>query len=228
MATVQLSEMEMFYQERGQGKATLLALHPSTVAGALFQWALPRNNGFRVLLPDQRGHGKTPNPAPDMHLYRLVDDMEELLEIKGVERLHGIGYSMGAAVLLGMARRNPGRFKSLAIIGATHRRPTPEQLTRLAGPLDQRKGIIREVTHPERGIRVGWEFSEQEAQKLTCPVALIAGDREQSNDVETYVELYRMLPNARLLVVPGANHFGFHNNAMVRQYLDDWYDMIAP
>lgn len=226
MPTIQLNNLPLYYQDMGQGDETLLALHPSTVSGLLFQWALPKNGRFRVLLPDQRGHGKTPNPAPDFHLYRFVDDMLHLVDALDIETLHGIGYSLGALVLLGMAVCQPQRFQSLVLIGAHHRRPTPAQLVALAGPLEQRQGLTLEVTHPERGIGVGGDFDTGALARLTCPVHLIAGDRDPVADLEGYLALFRALPQGRLLVVPNCGHFGFHTNALVLSYLRDLYENL--
>jgi 3-oxoadipate enol-lactonase len=224
MPVVQLDNLPLYYQDIGDGDDVLLALHPSTVSTTLFQWALPKNDRFRVLLPDQRGHGQTPNPAPNMHMTRLIDDMLDFLDALNVEAFHAIGYSMGAAVLLGMATQIPDRFKSLIVIGANHTPPTDEQFTHLAGPIEDRKGIVLEVLHPERGIGVGWEYDLGDLARLTCPVNLIAGDRDPVNRLEDVLELYRALPNGRLLVVPECAHFGFHTNPLVLQQLKMLYD----
>lgn len=226
MPTIQLDDLPLFYQDSGQGEETLLALHPSTVSGLLFQWALPKNGRFRVLLPDQRGHGQTPNPAPDFHLYRFVDDMLRLLDALNIETLHGIGYSLGASVLLGMAVRQPERFQSLILIGAHHRRPTPDQLTALAGPPDQRQGLVAEIMHPERGIGVGGNFDLGALGRLACPVHLIAGDRDPVADLEGYLALFRALPKGRLLVVPNCAHFGFHAHPLVLAQLHSIYENL--
>lgn len=225
-----IGDLNLFYQVRGDpnSREVLLALHPATVNGDLFSWALPRaRNHLRILLPDQRGHGKTANPAPDMHMSRLIDDMLGLLDALDVRRLHGVGYSMGAAVLLGIAQEAPEKVKSLLLMGATHRAPTPEQLMYLAGPLDHRKGVVLEATHPVTGIRGGWTIELARLNRLHTPVAIIGGDREQVQDVEAYVELYRALHDAQLYIVPDCDHFGFHTNPAVRHYLEAWYRTLV-
>ena len=227
MPVIQLDNLPLYYQDIGDGDDVLLALHPSTVSGTLFQWALPKNDRFRVLLPDQRGHGQTPNPAPNMHMTRLIDDMLDFLDALDINEFHGIGYSMGAAVLLGLATQIPERIKSLIIIEANHRPPTDEQFTHLAGPIEERKGIVREIMHPERGIGVGWEYDLADLARLKSPVYLIAGDRDPVNHLEGALELYRALPDGRLLVVPECAHFGFHTNPLVLKQLKMLYDEVS-
>jgi pimeloyl-ACP methyl ester carboxylesterase len=228
MPIIKLDDVQLFYQERGNPDSTevLLALHAASANGDMLGWALPRNHAFRIIVPDQRGHGKTPNPAPNFHLARFIDDMLNLLEALEIKQVHGIGYSLGGAVLLGIAQSYPEKLKSLVIIGATHRAPTPEQLTELAGPLHERTGLVLETTHPERGIRVGWHEDLVKLRKLRIPVALIGGDRDEVQSLEAFVELYNTLPQSQLLIVPNCYHLEYHTNSLVRTFLNSHYESI--
>lgn len=228
MPMIRLDGLDLFYQERGnvESREVLMVLHAASAQGDYMGWALPRTQPFRILLPDQRGHGKTPNPAPNFHMPRLVDDILNLVDALDIDQFHGVGYSMGGGVLLGIAQTTPERLKSLAIIGATHHAPTPEQLTALAGPLEQRRGLVLETTHPERGVRVGWEVQPEKLRSLNIPVALIGGDREQVHPPENFVELYHLLPNAQLLIAPQCNHLEYHTHPFVKTFLQQHYEQI--
>lgn len=223
MALVQLDELELYYQRIGAGEHTLLALHPSTVPGDLFRWALPNSDKFTALLPDQRGHGKTSNPGANLHMSVLVQDMQTFIEAMELERFHAIGYSMGASVLLNLAARFPHHFESLVLIGANHRPPTEEEITAIAGPLDARQGLAQEVLHPERGLQHGWTLQLDDLQNIACPTVLISGDRDPISHLEDALRMYRVLPEGRLLVIPQCGHFGYHTNPMVKTFLEGWY-----
>ncbi len=224
MPVIMLDDLRLFYQDIGQGEDILLALHPSTVSGDLFKWALPQNERFRVLLPDQRGHGKTVNPAPDFHRHRFVDDMLNLVEVLEFGTIHGIGYSLGAGVLLGMAEQQPERFRSLILIGANYRLPNEFQLTQLAGPPEQRSGLVQNIMDPELGIGVGDDISLNALSKVNCPVNLIAGDRDPVSPLEDNVTMLRALSQGRLFVVPHCGHYGFHTHPLVLQHLQMVYE----
>ncbi|NDJ85522.1 MAG: alpha/beta hydrolase [Chloroflexi bacterium] len=226
MPTLELDDLSLYYQERRQGNEPLLALHPSTVSGTLFQWALPKNGGFWVLLPDQRGHGETPNPAPDFHMPRLVNDMFNMLDALDIARVHGVGYSLGAAVLLNMASRDPERFESLILIATTHRPPTQDQLARIAGPAEHREGLVKKLMDDETGMMNGWDVSPPAIKQFDFPVSLIGGDRDPIGKLSDLVQLREWLPRGELLVVPSCGHFGFHSNPYVQQYLQSRYEEI--
>ena len=226
MPTLQLNDLALHYQQFGQGAEAVLALHPSTVGGSLFQWAVPKNNRFTVILPDQRGHGKTPNPAPDFHLYRFVNDMINLLDALEIEQFHGIGYSLGGAVLLGMVQKIPERFKSLVVIGASHVAPDEKQQTALTGSVEKRQGLVKSIMDRETGIRSGWEFDVDYMWEMKNPASIVVGDRDEVVTVPVAHELYQSFPQGQLFVLPNCHHFGYHSSPILKEHLDSFYSQL--
>lgn len=224
MPLVQLDELELYYQRFTNGDRTVLALHPSTVPGNMFKWALPRIDGFDVLLPDQRGHGKTANPSEQFHMSILVQDMLTFIEAMELRTFHAIGYSMGGTVLLNIAAKYPQYFESLVMIGGNYRPPTQDEFEQVAGPLNQRTGLTYEIMHPERGLQNGWLIELDDLRSIMCPTVLVSGDRDPISNLEDALAMYRILPEGRLLVVPHCAHFGYHTNEMVKTFLSSWYE----
>lgn len=226
MPTIQLDDIELHYQQFGQGPEVVLALHPSTVTGSLFQWAIPRTEQYTIILPDQRGHGKTTNPAPDFMLYRFVNDMFNLLDALEIGQFHGLGYSLGGAVLIGMVQRDPERFKSLVTIGASHVAPDEKQQTALAGPPDQRQGLVKAIMDRETGIRSGWDFDAEMMWEMKGPASVVVGDRDEVVTIPVANELYQSFPNGQLFILPNGHHFSYHSSPLVKQYLDKFYSQF--
>lgn len=70
---------------------------------------------YRVIAPDQRGHGRSARAAS----YRVVDmadDVIGLLEECGLGRVVIVGHSMGAMVGLVVASRRPGLVERLVVV----------------------------------------------------------------------------------------------------------------
>lgn len=225
MPVVHLGDLEMNYQLLGQGRIAVLALHPSTVPGAMFSWAVPKPARFRVYLPDQRGHGNTNNPDGVLHMPLLMDDITGFVEAMELESCHAIGYSMGANVLLHLAAYDPEFFESLVLIGSSFKPPNEEAFAKVTGqPLAARTGLAAEVLHPDRGIQNGWSVTLRDLENITCPTVIVAGDRDPISPPEEMAQMYRALPDGNLLIIPTCGHFGYHTNPMVQAFLKGWYD----
>jgi pimeloyl-ACP methyl ester carboxylesterase len=185
-----------------------------------------RAEGFNVVTPDLRGHGQTLNPAGDLHLARLVDDVLEFVYLLGRGPLHGVGYSLGGGVLLYAARRQPDLFRSLALLGTSYRAPSQERLAKAVGRVEDRSEAARTVFDPLTGIVVGWAAPLESFRAISSPTLIMGGDRDEFNDPEDSLALYRTLPNAELLVVPHADHLGLVRHPMVIGAVREFYSHI--
>ncbi len=78
-------------------------------------------HGYRVLVPDLRGHGRSGLPdkigAAGFSPARLRADLLALLDVSGIDKVHFVGNSLGGILGLGLAREAPGRLASLTIFG---------------------------------------------------------------------------------------------------------------
>lgn len=77
--------------------------------------------GFRVIVPDLRGHGLSGMPAApkpaDFAPERLARDLIELLDHVGAEEVHWVGNSLGGILGLTLVAAHPERFATLALFG---------------------------------------------------------------------------------------------------------------
>jgi 3-oxoadipate enol-lactonase len=111
--------MDLHVEEAGEGIPVVLlhgltATHRYVVMGSK---ALERS-GHRVIAYDARAHGRSdPAPAPDAYGYDvLAEDLERVMDERGVERAVLAGASMGAHTLLRFALDRPERAAALVLI----------------------------------------------------------------------------------------------------------------
>ncbi|WP_083411981.1 alpha/beta fold hydrolase [Janthinobacterium sp. 1_2014MBL_MicDiv] len=72
----------------------------------------------RVIVPDLRGHGRSPAPGGDWQIGDFANDVFNLMDQLDVPRAHIVGFSLGGMVGLEMANRAPGRVASLCLINS--------------------------------------------------------------------------------------------------------------
>ncbi|HEV7277745.1 MAG TPA: alpha/beta fold hydrolase [Devosiaceae bacterium] len=85
--------------------------------------------GYRVLVPDLRGHGRSGKPPAmrreDFSIPRMADDMVAMLEQAGVGPVHWVGNSLGGILALQLLAGQAHRFRSLATFGTAYRLRLP-------------------------------------------------------------------------------------------------------
>lgn len=92
--------VELSYQQDGSGE-TVVLLHGWMMSGRFFdpQVAALRKT-YRVVVPDLRGCGRSAAKKGSHNVPRYAQDLAELVDHEGVERLAVVGWSMGGAVAM--------------------------------------------------------------------------------------------------------------------------------
>ncbi|WP_226683225.1 alpha/beta fold hydrolase [Sutcliffiella horikoshii] len=80
-------------------------------------------SGFKVILPDLRGHGKSTSQELSNYYEDSAADLKDTLEHLGVESAHLVGCSIGALVGLFFAKRFPEKVKTLTLSGMMAEKP---------------------------------------------------------------------------------------------------------
>ena len=181
-------------------------------------------DGYRVIAPDLRGHGRSTNPSDTFTFADVARDVFALLDALGIDRVKAIGMSAGANTLLHMATQQPSRVQAMVHVSGTPRFP------------DQARAIMRTMTaetrseaewaemrarhhHGDDQIRALWKYARGFADdrddmnftaatlsRITARTLIVHGDRDPLYPVELAVELLRGIPNAALWVVPNGGH----------------------
>ena len=85
--------------------------------------------GYRVLLPDLRGHGRSDRPpkptSESLSIARLALDLEEMLDHAGTAPVHWAGNSLGGILALHLLGARAHRFRTLATFGTAYRLDLP-------------------------------------------------------------------------------------------------------
>ena len=133
----------MAYVEAGNPKGEpLLLLHGYTDSSRSFSLLVPYLSRYRLLIPDQRGHGASDAPDCCYSLSQFAFDAELFLDALGVNRAAVVGHSLGSMVAITMAAEYPDRVKSITLIGSTALVPVKRgdwlynNALSLKGPLD--------------------------------------------------------------------------------------------
>src|SRR5690606_36020114 len=88
------------------------------------------SRGYRVLVPDLRGHGRSGKPQPisreTLSLTRLAQDLREMLDHAGAGAVHWVGNSLGGILALAMLPEHEKRLRTLATFGTSYKLDVPD------------------------------------------------------------------------------------------------------
>jgi len=106
----------------GQGKPVIL-LHGLASSANWYDLVAPHlRNDYRVIAPDQRGHGQTTQAGSGYDWGTLTKDVVGLMDELALANAAVFGHSWGANVALNVAARAPDRVNALGLIeGGTSR-----------------------------------------------------------------------------------------------------------
>jgi pimeloyl-ACP methyl ester carboxylesterase len=113
--------IRIHYEVEGSG-APLVLLHSALVGLEMWRelgYTAALRDERRLILIDARGHGQSDAPHEDVHYAPelMVGDVTAVLDALEIPAAHFLGASMGAAIGFEIARRAPGRFLSLVLLG---------------------------------------------------------------------------------------------------------------
>ncbi|MDN4613344.1 alpha/beta fold hydrolase [Leifsonia sp. F6_8S_P_1B] len=175
-----------------------------------------------VLAVELQGHGRTASGDGPASFEGSADDVAALLAELGVGPVDVLGFSNGGQVALLLAARHPERVRRLIAASAPFRRDGMiegfwEGLA--AGTFDDLPDVYRSadlaVSHDpgharrmfelDQELMLGFQgFEEAVIASITAPTLVVGGDRDVVR-ADHFVELAGLLPDARLLIVPGGH-----------------------
>jgi len=222
---VNIHDFSMFYEDRGSGEPLLL-LHGGTGIGADWRLVFTAGDpdGFRVVVPDLRGHGRSTNPSRAFTFRQAALYVFALLDHLGIARARAIGLSMGAKTLLHMATQQPDRIEAMVLVSATPYFPAPARAAMAQLTVDafsdaewaaQRQrhvhgdDQIRLLFEQMRNLKDSYDdmaFTPPQLTTITARTLIVHGDRDPLYPVELALEMYRAIPDAALWIVPHAGH----------------------
>ena len=238
MAFITVADVQMFYEDLGKPDGLpIIMLHGFTGTGRA-DWIHQIDvfgSGFRLILPDLRGHGRSSNPGgrSAMNHRQFASDVALLCDGLGIERAAFLGESTGSMLQLSLALNRPDLVAAAVLAGASyfwsedHRAslrtrsvdelaeewfPESEALTQFtAMHTSLGSDHWRVVLEDFIGLFShdhGEDFpDEAELGNIRAPVLLVHGDRDHNFAPEIACQLYRKLAHAELCVLPNTGHW---------------------
>ncbi|WP_399945833.1 alpha/beta fold hydrolase [Streptomyces sp. BBFR25] len=220
-----LPGVRTWYEAEGTGEPLVL-LHGGLCTNDT--WGAQRPDlaaAYRVLLPERRAHGHTPDVPGPLTYRDMAEDTVAFVETVVGGPAHLVGWSDGGVVALLVAVARPDLVRRAVVIGANFRPGTecfaePGMLDAMTpeGPDLAFFRELYEAVSPDGAdhwpvvaakVLDMWRtqptLTADELARVRAPTLVMAGDDDLMT-LEHTTALYRAVPGAQLAVVPGASH----------------------
>ncbi len=113
----EVRDLRMRYLDWGGEGAPVLALHGLASSAHWYDIVAPLlRDRFRIIAPDQRGHGQTTQANDGYDWHSVASDAVGLLDVLEIEKAIVFGHSWGGNVAVGTAAHYPERVNALVMI----------------------------------------------------------------------------------------------------------------
>lgn len=221
----------IYYQVIGHGKPLVL-LHGNGENSRYFRHQVTYfRNQYQLILIDSRGHGRSTWSRHSLTMELLARDVTAVMDHLKIEKTAILGFSDGANIAFHVALYHPERVAALIAVSGNifpkgmrkiyyysllleHKILT--KLSRYLPYLRHHQQLIQLMAeHPRL------EFSQ--LHQISAQTLVMAGSRDMITTEHTRA-IARAIPNASLVIVPGANHFGIYQqsdiyNQIIEKYL---------
>lgn len=189
-----------------------------------------------VIVADSRGQGRSTRNSERIGYDLMSSDVLALMDHLKIRKAAIVGWSDGGIIGLDIAIHHPERLTKLFAYGANYDvdglipSPVPAPLAPLQASvtamLDEHAETVREVNEM-------WEsepdFTPAELGSIRVPTAIADGAREEAIKPEHTREMAKLIPGAKLIILPNAGHAGLlQDPAAFNKAMVDFIDGPTP
>ncbi|AOJ65666.1 alpha/beta hydrolase [Burkholderia ubonensis] len=179
------------------------------------------NWGYRAVLIDSRGHGRSTRDERPYSYERMASDVLAVMDALGLDRARFVGWSDGACIALVLASMAPARVESVFFFGcnmdpggvkamapsavvdrcfARHR----SDYAALSATPDGFEPFVAAVSEM---MRTQPDYPAKALAAIDVRVAIVLGEHDEFIRPEHAAYLARTIPGATLTILPGVSHF---------------------
>lgn len=212
----------IWYAAYGVGSPVIL-LHGGLGNGGNWGYQVPAlvEKGYRVIVVDTRGHGRSTRDTKLFSYELLASDVTAVMDSLDIQKAHLIGWSDGACTALVLASQTPGRvsgvfffacnmdpsgtkeFEMTPVVQRCFNRHVKDyaQLSSTPGQFAEFSEAVglMQSTQPN--------YSASDLAQIHVPVTIVHSEHDEFIKREHAEYLANSIPNAKLVHLHGVSHF---------------------
>ena len=216
-----VNELKMYYEIHGKG-APLVLIHGggSTIRTSFGRVLHSFANERQVIAVELQGHGHTPDLNRPETFEQDADDVAAVLKYLKIENADFFGFSNGGNTTMQIAIRYPNLVRKIILGSAFYKRDgmypqfweslshstikdMPQLLKDAYGKVAPDFNDLSKMYEKDKKRMIEFkDWKAEDIHSINAPTLIIIGDEDVVRP-EHAVEMYRLLPHARLSILPG-------------------------
>lgn len=223
-----VNDIKMYYAVFNKnGKDPVFLLHGGFSNSDTWSFEVPLlSKTHMVIIADSRGHGRTSMSGQPLSYNLMASDVLQLMDYLKIRRAAIVGWSDGGILGLILAIHHPDRITKLFTFGANYdisgyKTETPDTSSsslsrqyfaraqadyRRLSPTPDSFGVLQRAMG--KLYRAEPHLDPEEIKTIRAPTVIAFGEHEQFIKREHFEALAKLIPNARLLMLPNVSHGG--------------------
>jgi pimeloyl-ACP methyl ester carboxylesterase len=220
-----VNDIKMYYAIFNKnGKDPVILLHGGFVSSDVWGFEVPLlMKTHQVIIIDNRGHGRSTMTDQPFSYSLMSSDVLQLMDFLQIKKASIVGWSDGGIIGYLLAIHHPERVSKLFTFGANYNnsgyKPEPSDTSTAVRFMERAAANYRRLSStPDNfsGLKkaLGKLYSTEpnltaaELGMIKAPVMIAFGKYEQFIKRDHFEEIAKLIPNARLIMLPNVSHGG--------------------
>ena len=218
-----INGLRMYYELYGSGKPLVLIHGGGSTIESSFGNILPGlAKKYRIIAIELQAHGRTKDIDRPLSFEQDADDIAALLEHLNIKSAAIFGFSNGGTTAIQMAIRHPQQVERLVLASPLSKRSgayswlwDAMQHASLDNMPQALKDAYLKVSPDPKGLQTMHDkdvqrmvnfkdIRDEDIHSVTVPALVLVSDEDVVRP-EHAVELYRLFPRGRLVILPGGH-----------------------
>ncbi|MEX6689420.1 alpha/beta hydrolase [Danxiaibacter flavus] len=219
----EVNGIKMYYEIYGQGQPLVLLHGGGSTIQTTFGRVIPMLARHRKIIAlELQAHGRTSDRNKDLSFEQDADDVATLLKNLNISKADFFGFSNGGTTTVQIAIRHPEIADKIILGSALCKRSgTPPEFwdfmnhARLENMPEKLKEAYMQVAPDPKGLQVMHDrdvkrmvnfkdIPDEQLKSIKAPALIVIGDKDVITP-EHAVEMYRLIANSELAIIPGGH-----------------------
>ena len=213
--------LQLYYEIYGQGRPLVLIHGGGSTIQTSFGRIIPLFSKHRqVIALELQAHGRTGDRDSFLSFEQDADDVAALLNFLQISKADFLGYSNGGHTAIEIAIRHPEIINKMVLCSTFYKRSAvvpqfwegfehatlndmPEVLKQEHLKANNSQGGLQNMFNKDvQRMKNFKDWSDEQIRSIKAPALVMNGNKDVGS-VEHAVEMYRMIPDCELAILPG-------------------------